>query len=356
MHRKALLYLHKPLVAVLILNASWVLAEDLTSNATVAMIGNQAIPYSQLQALIQDKLDKQREQLAAQLQQLNLSYLRDRQAYTESELGKLIDEQVLLLESASRKTTPAALRSAIKPPTVTDAQVRSFYESQKPPITQPFAQIEPPIRQFLEDRAVEQSSRKYFDSLRAKYKASVTMEPLREQVEESGPQRGPATAPVTIVEFSDFQCPYCGQFTPVLRQVLVAYPTKVRLVYRYLPLTTIHPDAQKAAEAAVCAGNQGKFWEMHDTLFAEQSLLGVDALKEKSKRLGLDSKEFDACLDGGLAKTVVAGDIEAGERLGIAATPASFVNGRFVNGAVTFEQLSALIDDELHKAPATALR
>lgn len=206
-------------------------------------------------------------------------------------------------------------------------------------------------KRYLQDRATEEAKRRYFDSLRAKYGASVTMAPLREPVEASGPQRGPPDAPVTIVEFSDFQCPYCGRFTPVLRQVLAAYPTKVRLVYRYFPLSTIHPEAQKAAEAAACASNQGKFWEMHDTLFAEQGDLGVIALKEKGKRLGLDAALFDQCLDGGMASPVVAADVDAGAKLGIGATPTSFVNGRFVDGAVTFEQMTALIDDELVRVP-----
>ena len=355
MPRTILSHLRSVPVFLLMLNATFTFAEVLPSDAPVAVVGKQTIPYSQLRAHIQEKLDKQAEQHRIQLQQLNSSFARDQQAYIENELGKLVDDQVLQLEATNRKTTIEALRSAIKTPPVTDAQARAFYDSQKEQIAQPFAQIEPQIRQYLQNQAIEQANRRYLDSLRAKYKASVTMNPLREQIEGSGPQRGPAPAPVTIVEFSDFQCPYCGRFTPVLRQILAAYPTQVRLVYRYFPLS-IHPEAQKAAEAAACAGNQGKFWEMHDTLFAEQSSLGIDALKEKAKRLGLDAKQFDDCLDGGLAKEIVAADVEAGEKLGLAATPSSFVNGRFVNGAVTYDQMTALIEDEMHRTSLAALQ
>jgi len=334
--------------------ATCALAADPANNVVIAKVGRDTISYAQLQKSIQETLDKQQTEHETQLQQLNLSFMRTRQEYIEGELGKMVDDRVLELEAAARKTTPAALTAATRTPPVTDAQERSFYESQKAQLSQSFAQIEQKIKQFLQNQADEQSRRKYLDSLRAKYHASVTLDPLRERVEATGPQRGPTSAPVTIVEFSDFQCPYCGRFTPVLKQLLAAYPTQVRLVYEYFPLSSIHPNAQKAAEAAVCANNQGKFWEMHDTLFAEQSSLEIQALKEKAERLGLDAKQFDECLDSGAASAAVAADVTAGQRLGIGSTPVSFVNGRFVAGAVTLEQMTALVDDELHRSPSTA--
>jgi protein-disulfide isomerase len=345
------------LVALLLaLNAACAVAADVASDAPVARIGKQTIPYSQLQTQIQNKLEKRLAQHAAQLLQVNLAFQRSQQTFIESELGKLLDNRVLELEAVARKTTVAALTSAIKTPPVTEAQERALYESRKARIFQSFEQVEPKIRQALETEALEKSHRKYFDSLRTKYDASITIEPLREQVDAAGPQRGSPQAPVTIVEFSDFQCPYCGRFTPVLAQVMTAYPTQVRLVYRYLPLSTLHPDAEKAAEAAVCANNQGKFWEMHDTLFAEQNGLGVAALKEKAKRLGLDFEQFNACLDNDQGSPPVAADAKAAEMLGLESTPASFVNGRFVNGAVSFEELSAMIDDELRRELPTIRR
>ena len=347
---------HIPELLILLccLATAGAIASDPASEAVVAKVGSQSIPFAQLYETIQGSLDRQQKEHEIQLQQLNLSFMRTRQRYIESELGKLVDKRVLEIEAASRKTTPGELLAAVKRPPVTDAQVRAFYESQKVQISQPFAQIEPKIKQFLQNQADEESNRRYLDVLRAKYKASVTMDPLREQVDATGPQRGPPNAAVTIVEFSDFECPYCGRFTPVLRQLLAAYPTQVRLVYRYYPLTTIHPEAQKAAEAAACADHQAKFWEMHDTLFAEQNSIGVDALKEKAKRLGLDTRQFDDCLDNGAASAVVAADVAAGQKFGLGATPATFVNGRFVDGAVTLAQMIALVDDELHRAPALA--
>jgi len=322
-------------------------------DSAVARIGNEAITEAQLHASIQGQLDQQ-QQHALQLRQIELSFQRSEQSYIESQLEQLVDQRVLGLEAAARKTSTDALlagaRSAVP---ITDAEVQSFYDSQKPPIEQPLEPIAPRIRQFLSNQADTRARRKFLDGLRAKYHAVVSLAPMREQVDRSGPTRGPADAPVTIVEFSDFQCPFCARYTPVLKQLMAAYPTQVRLVYRYFPIASLHPQAQKAAEAAVCADRQGKFWPMHDTLFAEQGALELDALKDKAARLGLDTAQFDACLDDGAAAAVVAADIAAGQQLGIDATPSSFVNGRFVNGAATLEEMARLIEDELRRAAAT---
>lgn len=331
-------------------------AAEPASGSAVATIRGQTIPYSVLQTQIQGDLDSQAQQHELQIARLNASFLRTRQAFIEKEAGRLVDDRVLELEAAARKTNAAALLSAVKVAPVSDDQVRAFYDSKRAQIPQPFEQISPKIKEFLQHQAVEQANRTYLDSLRSKYQAAVAVEPLREAVGISGPERGPENAPVTIVEFSDFQCPYCGRFTPVLKQVLAAYPTQVRLVYRFMPIASIHPDAQKAAEAAVCASDQAKFWEMHDTLFSEQSSLDVASLKEKARRLGLDGTKFDQCLDSGQAAVRVKSDLNEAEHLGIEATPASFVNGRFVDGAVTFDQMRALIDDELRLPPRTAHR
>lgn len=344
------------LIVSLSLIATCSAAADPAADSAVATIKGQAISYSALQPRIQASLDNQEQQHDLQVKRLNASFLRTRQAYIEKEAGRLVDNRVLELEAAARKTTAAALMSAVKPAPVSDDQMHAFYDSQKAQIPQPFEQISPKIKEFLQSQAVEKANRSYLNSLRAKYGAAVIVEPLREVVGTSGPERGPESAPITIVEFSDFECPYCGRFTPVLKRVLAAYPTQVRLVYRYMPISSIHPEAQKAAEAAVCANDQAKFWEMHDTLFSEQNTLDVASLKEKAKRLGLDSNKFDSCLDSGQAAALVKSDLNEAQRLGLEATPASFVNGRFVDGAVTFDQMTALINEELRLPPRTAHR
>lgn len=164
------------------------------------------------------------------------------------------------------------------------------------------------------------------------------------------PMRGPEDAPVTIVEFSDFQCPYCSRVTPTLERVMNDYDGKVRLAFRQFPLTNIHPMAQKAAEASLCAHEQEKFWAMHDAMFADQGNLGVDALKSKAGELGLDAEQFAACLDSGKYAEEVSSDMKAGQAAGVSGTPAMFINGRFISGAVPYEQVAEVIDDELQRS------
>ena len=318
----------------------------------IATIGKQRISALELDARVSGKLSEMQKSVDSSLRQLNLGYARERYSVTEKELNALLDERVLALEATAKKTTPNALKTAVKVPTVTEAQIKGFYDSNSAQMQEPYEQMTPLIKDYLQKQANENAQRDYLTTLRRKYKVSVQLEPLRETVAAVGPQRGSDDAAVTIVEFSDFQCPFCGRFSPVVKEVLEKYPKQVRLIYRHLPLTKLHPNAQKAAEAAVCAQDQGKFWEMHDLMFAEQNTLGEDALKEKAKRLGLDSKSFDECLGGGKAGDVVQRDASAADQLGIGGTPFSFINGRFVNGASSAQDLSEIIEDELRRVGA----
>ena len=136
---------------------------------------------------------------------------------------------------------------------------------------------------------------------------------------------------------------------PTLDEAKRQYRDKLRVVYRHHPLTGIHPNAWKAAEAALCAGEQGRFWEMHDLMFAEQSALAVADLKAKADRLDPDAEAFNRCLDSGRHYEAVAADVRAGDAVGVIGTPALFVNGRFVVGAVPFATLAEIIDDELRR-------
>jgi protein-disulfide isomerase len=173
-------------------------------------------------------------------------------------------------------------------------------------------------------------------------------------VAATGPSRGPASAPVTIVLFTDFQCPYCARVRTTLDQVQQRYGEKVRLVVRQFPLSQIHPQAQKAAEAALCANDQGKFWPLYDAMFTNQKALAVDALKAKAAELSLDPAAFAACLDGGTHAAAVQADFREGMTAGVTGAPAMFVNGRFISGSVPLDQITAVVDDELRRAaPAT---
>jgi protein-disulfide isomerase len=150
------------------------------------------------------------------------------------------------------------------------------------------------------------------------------------------------------VEFSDFQCPYCARANGVLKQVEQRYAGKVRVVFRHFPLPS-HKEAAKAAEAAGCAGAQGRFWEMHDKLFANQRAQAASDLKRYAAEIGLDGGPFDRCLDSGSYAKVVEEDVAEGRRHGVTGTPTFFVNGRLLSGAAPFEVLALAIDEELER-------
>lgn len=161
------------------------------------------------------------------------------------------------------------------------------------------------------------------------------------------PAKGPKNAPVTIIEFTDFQCPYCKRSQDTLKQVVQAYGEKVRIVEKQYPLP-FHNRAKPAAEAALCAKEQGKFWEMHDKLFPSQSLEAADFTKFATE-IGLNVSKFNSCMDSGKMGARVDKDLDEGKRVGVRGTPHFFVNGKVINGAQPFEAFKAIIDEELAK-------
>lgn len=167
---------------------------------------------------------------------------------------------------------------------------------------------------------------------------------------EDEPFLGNDSAKVTIVVFSDFQCPFCkkGEDT-LMTGVYPQYNGTIRIYFKHFPLTQIHQFAQKAAEASECAADQGKFWEMHDLLFANNNKLDSDSLKKYAVELGLDSEKFNQCLDSGEKAAVVNADMKLGESLGVRATPTFYINGKKLEGAKPAYSFALLIDEELKK-------
>lgn len=170
----------------------------------------------------------------------------------------------------------------------------------------------------------------------------------------SAPSLGPADAPITLVEFSDFQCPYCAVAAPEIAGLLKSAPTQVRLVFKNYPLD-MHPQAPQAAAAAVAAGKQGKFWEMHDALFAHRNNLQRSGLLADAKALGLDMTKFEADLDAPETKAVVDADTSLGDKLGVPGTPTVFINGARYNGPVNAVALRTVLEQKFKlQAPAPA--
>ena len=166
---------------------------------------------------------------------------------------------------------------------------------------------------------------------------------------EGSPVKGPADAPITIVEFADYQCPFCARSEGLIDQALQAYPTQARFVYKHFPLTANHPQALPAALAAVAAQKQGKFWEMHEILFANQKALSPEQIEGYAKQIGLDMKRFKADLESDAVKEQVEADRRLARRAGVRGTPTVFVNGRLLQDR-TLEGFRALIDPMLKSA------
>ena len=173
------------------------------------------------------------------------------------------------------------------------------------------------------------------------------LEPPRQVVSAANsPAKGSTSAPIEMIEFSDFQCPFCLRADPTVRQVLGTYGDRIRFVYRHNPLPN-HPNARPAAEAAACAGEQGKFWPYHDRLFANPTKLSDADFKQAAVELGLNAPQFNACVDTHKLKAQVDADIKDGEEAGVNGTPAFFVNGRMISGAQPYDVFKKMIDEEL---------
>ena len=239
-----------------------------------------------------------------------------------------------------------------KVPQPSDAEINKVFEQAKgsgqlpPEVT--MDQVKPEIVKMLTEQAKRDRAQALFGELKSKADVQTLLPEKRAEVAATGPAKGADGAPITIVEFSDFQCPFCSKANVSVNEVLKAYEGKVKLVFRHFPLS-FHAEAPKAAEASLCAEDQKKFWEYHDKLFANQSALKVEDLKKHAADLGLDTARFNECLDSGKKAELVKKDMEEGEKVGVTGTPAFFINGIMLSGAVPAEEFKSIIDAELKK-------
>jgi protein-disulfide isomerase len=273
---------------------------------------------------------------------------------TSQALESAILNELVRLEAEARDMEPADLLAEevdgrIDDPS--DEEISAFYQERGLQGQGSLELLAPQISAYLRDQSRNARHAAFLAILEARYPVERRLDPLRIAVASEGfPSKGPKGAPVTLVEFSDFQCPYCRVLQSALDQVEETYGDQVRFVFRQFPLTSIHPQANDAAEASLCANAQGMFWEMHDALFANQRALQVDQLKATAREIGLDGAEFDECMDFDRYAFEVFADSEAGSIAGVQGTPMIFINGRALSGAKPFEEISAIIDDELRRS------
>jgi predicted DsbA family dithiol-disulfide isomerase len=328
------------LLSVLLLAALnfTVIAQTTVASRPLAEVAGKAITNEEVERALGPQLAKLEEQIYQ---------LKQRQLET------LIAERLLAAEAAKRGITLAALleTEVTAKAQVTDAEVETFYQSNKARFKGDETILRQRIKSYLQQQKVTTRREALLQPLRAQTGVIVHLKAppiFRTEVAAAGaPFRGSETAAVTIIEFSDFHCPFCRKAQPALAQVLAKYGEQVRLVYRHLPVDALHPRARQASEATMCANEQGKFWAYHDKLYAGEPEPGSEKLKAYAGEIGLNTATFESCLMSGKYQAAVQQDVAEGARLGITGTPSFFINGRMLSGAQSFENFNKIIEEEL---------
>lgn len=306
----------------------------------LAIVGGQPITEDDLLPYVQSQLRPLREQ--------------EYQIKSKA-LDNLVNQKLLEAEAKKKGvTTEKLLEQEVdaKVAEPTDAEVNAVYLVQKAQLNRPFPEVKPQLTQALKQAKIQQARQDYSARLREQAKVSILLGPPRTEVGfDPARVRGNPKAKVMIVEFSDFQCPYCREVQSTLKNVLTKHQDAVALAFRDLPVTQIHPQALMAAEAARCAGEQGKFWEYHDLLFADQAGLDRNGLLTKAIKLSLDAKQFEACLTAEKYKAQVQQDSQEGMRAGVSGTPGFFINGIFLSGAQPEAAFEKTIQEQLSTSP-----
>ena len=270
-------------------------------------------------------------------------------------LDRMVADRILATEAKARGvTTDALLASEVKSKisTPTDEEIATVYEASKSELGDAtLDQVKPQIVQFLAQRQEAMATRTFVDQLRAKYKPQIFLVAPKVDVTTGELEaRGPAGAPITLIAFSDYECPYCKRAESTVEEVLKAYPDKIRYYHRDFPLD-FHANARPAAMAARCANEQGKFWPYRTALFTSAQL-SADRFKEIADQTGLDRAKFDECLASNKFDAAIDKDMEDGANVGVSGTPAFFVNGRVLSGAQPLDAFKSAIDAELAAASA----
>jgi protein-disulfide isomerase len=267
-------------------------------------------------------------------------------------LRERITRMLLEEEAARRKMSVAELErdeidNKVRP--VTEEEARAVQEAAGSGVLRGSEDVLSTFMSRIKEQRIAQRRAEFLKGLQSSAIVRLQLDPPRLAVSEDGAARGPATAPVTIVEFGDFQCPVCARTPGLIKDVEKKYGDRVRVVFRHLPLP-MHKEAPKAAEAAICADEQGRFWEMHDKLYANAKDLTPPALRRYAGELSLDAQEFDKCLESGRGATRWQKDKADADKYGVRGTPAFFINGRMVAGLPRPEALAEVVDDELLRA------
>jgi predicted DsbA family dithiol-disulfide isomerase len=318
--------------------AAWAQAAR-SAQDPAARVGDETIEMEEVERGVRTQM--------AQLERRRIEIL-------QQQLDELVAERLIAQEAKRRGVTPEQLlRDEVqaRTPDVSDDEITAFMAQNRSRLPRgDEAELRVRVRDHLRRQHAEQQQQAFVDTLRARTPVTVMFPPRIPVRTDRGYSRGPADAPVVIVEFSDFQCPFCKTVVGTVKQAMDRYPGKVRWIFRDFPIAGLHPEAPKAHEAARCAGAQGKFWEYHDLLFERSPRMKPDDLKQYAAELRLDQAAFAQCLDEDRFAAAVAADIEEGANLGITGTPIFYVNGRALVGAQPLSAFQRAIEGELPKA------
>src|SRR5262245_58392785 len=294
----------------------------------VATVGSTSITLAE----VDERALQQPAQSFGSLKLGQALYEARRLAVEELVANKLMDQEAKARGVERSALVEKEISDKVAP--VTDIDVANWYQANQNRVQgAPLDQVRAPIRAYLVQERMEEARQLYVDTLKVKTPSRVTLEPPRQQVSAANaPSKGSTNAPILMIEFSDFQCPFCLRAHATVDQVLKTYGDKIRFVYRHYPLPN-HPNARPAAEASACAAEQDKFWPYHDRLFAQPSKLSDADLKQSAADLGLDMPKFTACVESHKFKAQVDADVKDGDAAGVNGTPAFFINGRMLSGA-----------------------
>ena len=338
------------------------LAERLRAAAQVKIIAKPAAPpatnadRARVLAVVNDKQITTGD-IETSLRPLIFNVQEQVYALRKQDVELKVNDTLLAQEAQKKGVTTRALLDAevsAKVPPVTDAQAQEFYNQNKDRISGEFAQLKPQIIQYIKEQKEDEATVAYAAQLRRAAKVEVNLtapeSPSFTIATDDQPVKGNAKAVVTIIEFTDFECPSCARQHPILDRIVNEFGDRVRLVVRDFPLSQ-HANARKAAEAAEAAREQGKYWEYAAVLFRNQSALGIDKLRQYATELGLDRARFDASLDSGKFAEKVQRDVMDGHKLGINGTPTIYINGKRVSDN-SYEAVKSAIESTL-KAEAS---
>ncbi|MGD9764038.1 MAG: DsbA family protein [Candidatus Binatia bacterium] len=302
---------------------------------TLATAGNQTIRRADVETMMRTEL--------AALEAERYKVMRG--GVDELVARALFDQEAAARGITSEQLQQTEITGKIPPPS--DADVQKLYDDNREQMFgRTLDSVKGDLVSYLQRRSAQARTEAFVAELKQKYPTKIALRPPKVDIGVgSTPAKGPADAPVTVIEFSDYECPYCKSSQPAVQQMLADYGDKVRFAHRHYPLP-FHPHAAPAAEAAMCANEQGKFWDYHEKLMAASDLSQAN-LQQLATDTGLDRTQFDQCVTIRKFRDAVQEDIAAGEAVGVNGTPAFFINGRLLDGAQSLPKFKQVIDEEL---------